>query len=297
MTKQPFEIIGDSADREAWLALRRTGIGGSDAPAILGLVGWASPASVQADKWGLSDEPEDAEVLRWGRRLESAIAAGLAADEGWQLSSYGYLIRSSIEGFMLCTPDARREGDGLFVQIKNTVKADDWQDRVPEHVWVQCQHEMAVTGDARCIAAALIFGNRLRWSYIDRDDTFIEKVLIPAEREFWLLTENHEPAPADGSEHTKRAYAALWPEDSGETIQLDGHFTDLDFEREELSRIKKTAEGRLAEIDNEIRLALKDATYGVLPNGVVYSHKSQTRKEHVTKASTFRVLRRKEAKK
>jgi len=296
VTEQAYEIIGDSADRDAWLALRRTGIGGSDAPAILGLVGWASPSSVQADKWNLAPEAEDAEVMRWGRRLEDVIAEGLGADEGWEVFIYGLLLRSTRHPFMLCTPDAQRLTDRIFVQIKNTVKAEDWQERVPEAVWVQCQHEMAVTGDTRCIAAALILGNRLRWSYVERDDAFLETVLIPAERDFWERTQNLEPAPADGSEHTKRAYQLLWPKDSGETVALDGYFTALDRERHELLGIKKTAEERLNSIDNEIRLALKDATFGVLQNGVVYSNKTQTRKEHVVKESTFRVLRRKEAK-
>ena len=55
---QPFEKLIHSGEREEWLKLRREGIGGSDAPAILGLVGWASPMSVQADKWGLIEEAE-----------------------------------------------------------------------------------------------------------------------------------------------------------------------------------------------------------------------------------------------
>jgi putative phage-type endonuclease len=292
MTDSAFDVLGDSSHREEWLKMRRSGIGGSDAPAILGLVPWASPTSVQMDKWGLADEPDEAEVVRWGRRLESVIAAGLGEDEGWDLEPYGLLIRSRSHPWMLCTPDTRRRSDGVFVQIKNTMKADDWNERVPEAVVVQCQHEMAVTGHARCIAAALVLGNRLRWAYVERDEPFIEHVLIPAERAFWEATQSMEPVAADGSEHTKRAYGRLWPQDSGETIALDGQFIDLDFERGELQGIVKTAQTRLDAIDNELRLAMKSATYAVLPNGVRYSLRAQTRKAHTVNESTFRVLRR-----
>jgi putative phage-type endonuclease len=286
-----YEIIGDSADREHWLDLRRQGIGGSDAPAILGLVAWASPASIQADKWGLSDEPDEAEVMRWGRRLEEAIRRGLADDERWDLEPFGLLLRSRARPWQLCTPDARR-ADGLFVQIKNTVKAEDWRDQVPEAVYVQCQHEMAVTGHARCIAAALILGNRLRWAYVERDQAFIEDVLLPAEEAFWKATLASEPVAADGSEHTRRAYERLWPQDSGESVLLDGHFLDLDVEREELRTRMAECESRLNALDNEIRLAMKHASTGILPNGVSFTLKTQHRKEYVAKASTFRVLRR-----
>ncbi len=278
-----------------WLERRREGIGGSDAPAILGLVGWASPTSVQADKWGLLDEPTEAEHLRWGRRLESAIIEGLAEETGLPLRPYQKLLRSTRWPFMLCTPDAYAEGK-VWAQTKNTMKAEDWQEQPPPYVWVQCQHEMAVTGMQRMLAAALIFGNRLRWAIIERDEAFIAETLIPAEREFWRLTELREPAPADASEHTRKALQALYPQDSGETVQLDGSFLDLDAERAELEAQIKEAKARKDWIENQIRRELGTATFGVLANGTRYSLKTQHRKAYDVKESSFRVLRRLKAK-
>ena len=288
-----YEIIGDSRDRESWLALRRQGIGGSDAPAILGLTSWASPASVQADKWGLLEEPDKAEHLRWGQRLEAAILEGLADEIGKEVKPFGLLIRSKEHPFMVCTPDG--ETEGIFVQAKNTIRADQWRDGPPERVWAQVQHEMAVSGHPRCIVVALLLGNRLAWCYVDRDEKFIADVLIPAEREFWRLTQEMEPAPADGSEITKRALQLIYPKDSGESVLLDGSFLDLDLERGNLKERTKHTEARLLEIENLFRHAIKDATYATLPNGVQYSLKTQTRKAHEVKESTFRVLRRKES--
>lgn len=290
-----FEVIGSSANRAAWLDLRRAGIGGSDAPAILGLVGWASPASIQADKWGLSDEPDDAEILRWGRRLEPAIIEGLAEETGIELIPDGRLLRSVERPLMLCTPDAVTPDGTVFAQVKNTTQADDWNEGVPERVYVQCQHEMAVTGAPRMIAAALIFGNRCRWEWVDRDDSFIESVLIPAEEDFWRAVEEREPV-VDGSEHTKRALQHLYPEDSGATIALDASFVALEEERAELAEVKRTAQTRMDAIDNEIRAAMKDATFGALPNGSRYSLKTTTRKAYTVESKTFRTLRRSKGK-
>jgi predicted phage-related endonuclease len=290
-----YEVIGHSDNRDEWLELRRSGIGGSDAPAILGLTNWASPASVQADKWGLLDEPEEAEHLRWGRRLEAAILGGLGEELGIPISSDGRLLRSLEHPFMLCTPDGRC-ADGVGVQAKNTMLAAEWQDGPPERVWVQCQHEMFVEGAPERIAAALLLGNRLVWQRVARDEEFIQDVLVPAARDFWKLTEAHEPVNPDGSEHTKRALQKLYPQDSGETVALDGHFIDLDNERLGLLEEKKIAEARLREIDNTFRHAMKDATFAALPNGTTFSLKTQTRKAHEVKESTFRVLRRAKAK-
>lgn len=290
-----FEVIGHSDNRPEWLELRRTGLGGSDAPSILGLTNWASPASVQADKWGLLDEQKDAEHLKWGRRLEAAILAGLAEELGVGILSDGRLLRSREHPFMLCTPDGRCSG-GTGVQAKNSMLAAEWADEVPKRVWVQCQHEMAVEGEEQRIAAALLLGNRMVWQRIARDESFIQDVLIPAEAHLWKLVEAHEPAPPDGSEHTKRALLALYPEDSGETVALSGEFTALDVELQRLKKELKAAEDRIDEIGNQFRHAMKDATFAALPNGASYSLKTQTRKAHEVKESTFRVLRRKKGK-
>lgn len=290
-----FEVIGHSDYREEWLKLRRTGIGGSDAPSILGLTSWASPSSVQADKWGLLDEPADAEILRWGRRLEPAILAGLAEELGVAIESDGRLLRSVEHPFMTCTPDGIT-AEGFWVQAKNTMLASEWEDGPPKRVWVQCQHEMAVTGAPEMIAAALLFGNRLVWQMVARDSVFIQEALIPAERHFWDLTDNAEPVDPDGSPHTKRALLALYPEDSGETVTLDGSFTALDTELVRLKEEAKRIEGEIATIDNRFRHAIGSATTAALQNGASYTLKTQHRKGYEVKPATFRVLRRKKEK-
>lgn len=296
---EAYEVIGESdwvnANREAWLELRRESIGGSDAPSILGLSSYASPSSVQVDKWGLGEEQPDAEVMKWGRRMEPVIIQGLAEEIGVPIKSDGRLLRSRKHPFMTCTPDGLCD-DGIWAQIKNTMLAADWADEVPKRVWVQVQHEMAVTDAPECIAAALLFGNRLVWQRVPRDDDFIQTQLIPVEQNFWEMTEAREPVPPDGSEATKRALLALFPHDTGEEITLDGSFVDAHDERLELKETIKTAKDRLAELDNRFKFAMEDATFAALPNGVLYSLKSQTRKEHFVKESTFRVLRSKNPK-
>ena len=56
------------AERAAWLAERRSGIGGSDIAAILGLSPWKTAVDVWLDKTGQREDDTvgDAEAVRWG---------------------------------------------------------------------------------------------------------------------------------------------------------------------------------------------------------------------------------------
>ena len=54
--KRAAETAGMS--RGQWLQARRRGIGGSDAPALMGASPWATPLSVYADKMGFLPENE-----------------------------------------------------------------------------------------------------------------------------------------------------------------------------------------------------------------------------------------------
>lgn len=60
--------------RTAWLEGRRTGIGGSDVAAVLGLNPWKTPLDVWNDKLGLSEDKGMSEPAYWGTVLEDTVA-------------------------------------------------------------------------------------------------------------------------------------------------------------------------------------------------------------------------------
>ena len=65
---------------------RRSGFGGSDAAAALGLSKYRSPLEVQYSKWGLTEPGEQSEPAYWGTRLEPVILEEFAKREGkWVL--------------------------------------------------------------------------------------------------------------------------------------------------------------------------------------------------------------------
>lgn len=295
--ERPFDTIGDSADRDQWLALRKSGIGASEAAILLGESRWKSAPRLFAEKTGrLPDEDMTLERLEWGLRHEPTILAAYASPRyAWRKAERaGELLRSHAHPWALATLDAwcvhpKHGRIPLELKTNEVYRADEWEfGAPPEYVW-QLQHQMLVT-DTPCASIACLLGvHRLVWCDVERDEVSIRR-LVRAGEEFWSQVQRDEvpDGPLDGA-----LVAALWPKDDGRGVDLDGAFIDLDSERLALLETKRVAEARLKEIDDAIKTAIGPATRGVLPGGrVSFSFKAQERAEHVVKASSFRVLRR-----
>jgi len=178
------------------------------------------------------------------------------------------------------------------LEIKATgFRAGDWQEGVPKHVYAQVQHQLDVTGYGWGSVAVLLFGCRMLWADVERDDGFIEK-MREAEAEFWRRVEDQEPVAPDGSKASAEALRLLYPADTGEAIALPGELIGLDAEREALRAELKSSQARLDTIDATLKAAIGAASVGELANGVSYSYRLQQRKEYVSKTTEFRVLRR-----
>ena len=98
----PQEIIPVTR-RDEWLAKRRTAIGASDAPAVLGRVTWAGPRTVYAEKIeGYTPPMNDA--MEAGIRLEPAVADWLA-EKAHLILKPSVWARHRTLPFIAATPD------------------------------------------------------------------------------------------------------------------------------------------------------------------------------------------------
>lgn len=299
-------------NRADWLAARREGLGASDAPVILGLSPFKSALQLYHEKTGMETErPSELEWLYWGNELEGPIAKRYAEVTGRPVSRKPfdghYHIHWSEDPrtpWAFATLDATAirpvkgvEGDGEegALEIKNAsvYVGDKWIDEPPVDYQVQNQHQQMVGAFGWGSIAALIGGNRFLWCDIERDNTFINTVLMPALIEFWDRVQRRDPPPIDGSDSAKAFLAQLYQQDKGTTIALDGEAVDWDAELEEAKAAIKVAEEKKQLAENRIKAAIGEHSAATLPNGLVYTYKSQSRKEHIVAASSFRVLRRK----
>lgn len=304
MTPETMSIEIDEA-KARWLEERKTGIGASDAPVVAGISKYKTLLSLYCEKLGITEPPNvDTEAAEWGILLEEPVAQKYAKVTGRLLEYPGpYTIQRSEQWpFATCTIDRFIVGHGPIhlgqpdfgrgvLQIKTTsaLHEDEWSEGPPPAVYCQVQHEMAVTRCQWGSAAVLVGGQKFRWADVPRDDSFIEQ-LMAREAWFWGLVQSQTPPEPDAGD--KDTLARLFPRDTGEVIELSGEFLTID---EQLLQVKGQIDPLYREkerLENLIRAALGDASIGVLPNGVKYTNKAQTRASYVVPESTFRVLRR-----
>lgn len=271
--------------RDDWLAVRRTGIGGSDAAAAVGLNPYMSALELWLDKTGRSEglprpDPNDTTApTYWGTLLEPIVAAVYTQQTGNKVRKVNAVLRHPTIPWMLANID--REVIGVpDVQILECKTAGEfgtrlWRDGVPEYVQIQVQHQLAVTGKAAAHVAVLLCGQALEVHRIDRDDALIGR-LIELEARFWRFVETDTPPPADGSESADRALRHLYP-GNGETIDFsDDHrlssvFADLVAVRAEI----ETRQQLEAQFKQTIQQAMGDATRAVFQTGAVSFKRSK----------------------
>lgn len=248
-------------DRETWLGMRKTGIGGSDAGAICGLNPYASPMSVYIDKTSDTISYEDNEAMRQGRDLEDYVARRFMEETGFKVHRSNIMYRSNENPFMLADVDRLINGQdaGLECKTASAYHADKWKDgEIPAHYLIQCHHYMAVTGKKMWYIAVVILGQSFRFAQIQRDESIIDN-LTCIEGRFWK--ENVVPGVMPEPDGSKACDAVLEQyfkiSRKGSTIPLIG-FDEKLKRRGELCELIGRLEQEQKQIDQEIKLYMKD---------------------------------------
>ncbi len=278
MTAQVMAKTLDISKNE-WLELRRKGIGGSDAAAIIGLDRYRSAFDVYAEKIGLKPEQPDNEAMRQGRDLEQYVAERFMEATGKKVRRRNAMLQHPEHHWMLANIDRWVVGESAGLECKTTSvlnRAKFSQGEFPPNYYVQCVHYMAVTGAERWYLAVLVLNKSFHVFTIERDEAEIQ-ALIEAEKDFW---ENHvlkqiPPAP-DGSEATSEVIKQLFPEArEREEVALYGHEEKIQQYLELDARIKELTQERDT-IKQELQLALADAEIG-RAQGYIVEWKNQVR--------------------
>ncbi|NKA72388.1 endonuclease [Ralstonia solanacearum] len=272
--------------RADWLEVRRTGIGGSDAAAAVGLNPYKSQLELWLEKTGRDadlpkpDPNDTTEPVYWGTLLEPIVAAAYTSQTGHRVRKINAVLRHPTIPFMLANLDREVVGvpDVHILECKTAGEfgARHWQDGVPEYVQLQVQHQLAVTGKRAADVAVLLCGQQLAVHRIERDDELIAR-LIPLEAQFWQYVETDTPPPGDGSESADRALRCLYPRDSGGAVdfsddrQLSTAFADLVAVREQIEELEIAA----AKLKQAIQFAMGDASRALFDTGEVTFRRSK----------------------
>ena len=209
--------------RGEWLELRRTGIGGSDAAAIVGLNAYATPYTVYLDKLGLLPEKEDTEAMRQGRDLEEYVARRFMEKTGKKVRRCNYMIRNPRYPFALADIDFRIVSENAGLECKTTSTLDLAQFNgveFPGKYYGQCVHYLAVTGADRWYLAVLVLGRGFFVFTLERDEAEIA-ALMEAEGQFWHRVEERNPPSVTGHDADTEAVGTIWADSANdETVDL-----------------------------------------------------------------------------
>jgi putative phage-type endonuclease len=186
--------------------MRKRDVTSTESAALFGM----SPYTTHFELWhakksGLAREFKTNERMKWGNRLEAAIAHGIAEEQGWEIRPLKEYMRD---------PDARigssfdfvitnLPGGPVHLEIKNVdylafrdgwIEDDDGGIEAPEHIEMQVQHQMAVSGFKRAFIGAFIAGNRGVVIERERDEPVIAAIKAKV-AEFWRTVDaGEEPA-------------------------------------------------------------------------------------------------------
>lgn len=189
--------------REAWLELRSADLTSTEIPSLFGL----SPYATGFETWhrhnaGTIVALEGNDRMKWGSRLEASIAAGIAEDNGWQVTPMTSYIRDT-ERRLGASFDFAIGDDGIL-EIKNVdalqfrekwlIDGDDIE--APPHIEMQTQQQLMLSGRKYAYIGALVGGNRVVLIKREPQQAVFDAIIAKA-AEFWKsIDEKREPNPS-----------------------------------------------------------------------------------------------------
>ena len=250
---------------DQWLENRKSGIGGSDAGAIMGVNPYRGAYSVWADKLGKTNPVEDNEALRQGRDFEDYVARRFAEKTGLRVRREYGMLRSDVWPWMVANIDRRIIGEhaGLECKTSRDVHMKRYKNGdFPLEYYCQCLHYLAVTGWDKWYLAVLVYGTDLLTFEIKREDVEDDiGALIKAEDSFWheYVMPERQPLP-DGLESTTKALGAVWAySDPESAIDADDETDALLSRLCGLKRERKTLDDQISEAENMVKARMQEA--------------------------------------
>lgn len=193
--------------------MRTVDITSTEVSALFGL----SPYTTEFEVWHHKKNKTSAEFtentrMKWGNRLESAIAQGIAEDMGWYVEPFKSYIRipelrlgSSFDFGIYKDGNIATTYPSELLEIKNVdglafkngwLTDDSGNIEAPAHIELQAQHQMLVSGLKTLYIGALVGGNEV--TLIKRTASEeIQSAIAEKVDAFWESVERNEPPKPD----------------------------------------------------------------------------------------------------
>lgn len=288
------------ASEEEWLKLRVKDITSTESSALFGVC----PYTTEFELW---HQKKNAQVVSyeenaftlWGKRLQDAIAYGVAADNGWKIRKMSEYIRdpelrmgasfdfsiestvcecghkysehSNVGNCVTCSNCVRYKGVGErgLLEIKNVfgmIFKDQWLEddegnlEAPPHIEIQVQHQLAITGRAFAYIAALVSGNKIVLLKRTPDEVIINAIRTRI-ADFWYKIKTDTPPKPDFAKDAEFISSLFGYAEPGKVFDARGNedFALLVTKYKELGEASRAAEAARKTIKARLLQEIKDA--------------------------------------
>jgi putative phage-type endonuclease len=217
-------------DEQAWLKARAHDVTSTEVAALFD----ASPYTTAYELWHRKKAGEvatktDNERMKWGRRLESAIALGVAEDQGWKASPRKVYERLP-ELRLGASFDFQAERDGHLglIEVKNVDKhifLDQWHGEgesliAPTHIELQLQAQLLVSGLTWGCIVVLAGGNSAHILHREAD-RLVHGAITKRVAAFWSSIEADRPPLPDFERDADEVRRLLMNVDDGKVLDAD----------------------------------------------------------------------------
>jgi putative phage-type endonuclease len=235
-------------DRMEFLQRRKSGIGGSDVAAVLGVSKWKTAFELYQDKTSDIVDVEESDILHFGNILEQVVANEFSRRNNVKVQKRNSLYRHQDFPELIANIDRYVVG-GAILECKTCSawaqgKFGKAGDEIPDEYQLQIQHYMYVTGIREAYLAVLIGGNEYRQFEIPYHADLAEFAASQCVA-FWRnnVLKGIPPAPTSRDQLTDYYIA-----ESGATITATPHIQTLIDEYKILKADKKECESRMDEV-------------------------------------------------
>lgn len=239
-------------NEQDWLDMRKQDVTSTEVAALFG----CSPYITAFELWHRKKDNrsvvlEQNERMKWGNRLQDAIAAGIAEDEGWEIRrmteyihdtdlrlgasfDFEYTIESFSGILEIKNVDGLAFRDGWLVEGENV--------EAPPHIEIQVQTQLALSEKKHSRIGALIGGNRIVVIEREPDQAVIHQIKERVKKFWESIAANRPPTPdfARDAAFISKLYGYAQP---GSVISAEGnqHILSLALQYREAGAKEKAA--------------------------------------------------------
>ena len=275
-----------------WLQARTNDITSTEISALFGI----SPYITEFELWHRKKTKDVVKIeentrMKWGKRLEPTIAMGIAEDHDLKITPFKEYVRL-IDFKIGSSFDYSIGSDGLL-EIKNVdarvynsgweISDDDIQ--APNHIEMQVQHQLLVSGRKYALIGAFIGGNEI--TLLKREpDKDIQDAILRKTKAFWASIEANQPPKPDFEKDYEFIRHLNSYAEPGKIIEPNDRMIDLSQKYKLLSDQIKVAESQRDGIKAELLTMMGDAekvkgdTFSISAGIIGEAQVSYTRKSY-----------------